>query len=77
MAVASIQVTVTDGPQVNGDDVTFDTAGGTLDNSSVCQFNWDDTVFTGQEGKQRLLGHLKIIHDRLASAKLWPITANS
>ena len=77
MAVASIQVTVTDGPQVNGDDVTFDTTGGTLDNSSVCQFNWDDTVFTGQEGKQRLLSHLKIIHDRLASAKLWPITAAS
>jgi hypothetical protein len=77
MAVASVQVTVTDGPQVNGDDVTFDITGGTLDNSSVCQFNWDDTVFTGQEGKQRLLAHLKIIYDRVSTAKLWPITAAS
>lgn len=77
MAVASVQVTVTDGPQVNGDDVTFDTTGGTLDNSSVCQFNWDDAVFVGQEGKQRLLAHLEIISHRIASAKLWPITAAS
>lgn len=77
MAVASVQVTVTDGPQVNGDDVTFDVTGGTLDNSSVCQFNWDDAVFVGQEGKQRLLGHLEIIKNRIASAKLWPVTAAS
>lgn len=77
MAVPSVQVTVTDGPQVNGDDVTFDVAGGTLDNASVCQFNWDDTVFVGQEGKQRLLAHLEIIKNRIASAKLWPITAAS
>lgn len=77
MATASVQVTVTDGPQVNGDDVTFDVSGGTLDNSSVCQFNWDDTVFVGQEGKQRLLGHLEIIKNRIAGAKLWPITAAS
>jgi len=77
MAVASVQVTVTDGPQVNGNDVTFDVTGGTLDNSSVCQFNWDDAVFVGQEGKQRLLAHLKIIEDRISTARLWPITAAS
>jgi hypothetical protein len=75
MAVFSAQVTNTDGPQVNGDDVTFDVAGGTLDNSSVCQFNWDDTVYVGAEGKQRLLAQLEIIKNRIASAKLWPITA--
>jgi len=75
MAVFSAQVTNTDGPQVNWDDVTFDVAGGTLDNSSVCQFNWDDAVFVGQEGKQRLLAQLEIIKNRIASAKLWPITA--
>jgi len=57
MAVPSVQVTVTDGPQVNGDDVTFDVTGGTLDNSSVCQFNWDDTVFVGQEGKRTKVYH--------------------
>lgn len=77
MAVFSAQVTATDGPQVNGNDLTFDVAGATLDNSSVCQFNWDDAVFVGQEGKQRLLGHLEIIKNRIASAKLWPITAAS
>ena len=77
MAVASIQVVNTDGPQVNGDDVVFDIAGGTLDNSSLCQFNWDDTVYVGQEGKQRLLAQLEIIMTRLATAKLWPITAAS
>ena len=77
MAVASVQVTTTAGPQVSGDNVTFDVAGGTLDNSSVCQFNWDDTVFVGQEGKQRLLAHLEIIEQRIEAAKLWPITAAS
>jgi hypothetical protein len=77
MAVASVQVTGTNGPHVNGDDVTFDVTGGTLDNASVCQLNWDDTVFVGMEGKQRLLAHLKIINDRISTAKLWPITAAS
>jgi|VirMetMinimDraft_7_1064189.scaffolds.fasta_scaffold527078_2 hypothetical protein len=77
MAVASVQVTGTNGPHVAGNDVTFDVTGGTLDNSSVCQFNWDDAVFVGQEGKQRLLAHLKIIEDRISTAKLWPITAAS
>jgi hypothetical protein len=77
MAVASVQVTLTNGPHVNGDDVTFDVAGGTLDNSSICQFNYDDAVFVGQEGKQRLLAHLKIIYDRISTAKLWPATAAS
>ena len=77
MAVASVQVTNADGPQVNGDDVTFDIAGGTLDNSSLCQFNWDDAVYVGQEGKQRLLAQLEIIITRIECAKLWPITAGS
>lgn len=77
MAVASVQVTTVAGPQVSGDNVVFDTTGGTLDNSSVCQFNWDDAVFVGQEGKQRLLAHLEIIEQRIETAKLWPITAAS
>ncbi len=78
MAVASIQITATSGPKVNTDHVLFDVTGGTLDNSSVCQFNWNDAVFgTPMEEKQRLLAHLDIIRDRLASARVWPITANS
>ena len=77
MAVASLQVAATDGPQVTGSDVVFDVAGGTLDNSSVCQFNYDDAVFVGQEGKQRLVAYLDIIKARLQTAKAWPATAAS
>lgn len=77
MAVASLQMAATDGPQVIGSDVVFDIAGGTLDNASVCQFNYDDAVFVGQEGKQRLLAYLELIRARLMSAKLWPATAAS
>ena len=77
MAVASLQVAATDGPQVIGSDVVFDVTGATLDNSSVCQFNYDDTVFVGQEGKQRLIAYLDVIKARLQTAKLWPATAAS
>ena len=77
MATASLQISAADGPQVIGSDVVFDVAGGTLDNSSVCQFNYDDTVFVGQEGKQRLVAYLELIKIRLQTAKLWPATANS
>jgi hypothetical protein len=77
MAVASLQIAATDGPQVIGSDVVFDVAGATLDNSSVCQFNYDDTVFVGIEGKQRLIAYLELIKVRLNSAKLWPATAAS
>jgi hypothetical protein len=77
MATASLQVAATDGPQVISSDVVFDIAGGTLDNSSVVQLNYDDTVFTGIEGKQRLIAHVEVILQRLKSARLWPITAAS
>ena len=77
MAVASLQIAATDGPQVIGSDVVFDITGGTLDNSSVCQFNYDDTIFVGIEGKQRLIAYLNLIKARLESAKLWPATAAS
>ena len=77
MAVASLQVAATDGPQVIGSDVLFDVAGATLDNASVCQFNYDDAVFVGQEGKQRLIAHLDVIKARLQTAKKWPATAAS
>lgn len=77
MATASLQVAATDGPQVQGNDVVFDVAGGTLDNSSVVQLNYDDTVFVGIEGKQRLIAHVEVILQRLKSARLWPATAAS
>jgi len=77
MAVASLQVAATDGPQVTGSDVVFDVTGGTLDNSSVVQLNYNDAVFVGQEGKQRLIAYTEVILQRLKSAKLWPATAAS
>jgi len=41
------------------------------------QLNYDDAVFVGQEGKQRLVAHVEIMLQRLKSAKLWPATAAS
>ena len=77
MATASLQITATDGIQLTGSDVVFDVADGTLDNSSVVQLNYDDAVFTGQEGKQRLIAAVALIKSRLETAKLWPVTAAS
>jgi len=77
MAVASAQIAATDGIQIVNSDVLFDVAGGTLDNSSVCQFNWDDAVFVGQEGKQRLVAALELIILRLKTAKQFPVAATS
>lgn len=77
MAVASLQVAATDGPQLAESDVVFDIAGGTLDNASIVQLNYDDTVFVGQEGKQRLVAYLEVIRARLMGARLWPATAAS
>ena len=77
MAVASAQIAATDGIQIANADVLFDVTGGTLDNSSVCQFNWDDAVFVGQEGKQRLVAALDLIRLRLMTAKQFPVEAGS
>lgn len=76
MAVASAQVAAATGQLLNSN-VVFDVTGGTLDNSSLVQLNWDDTVFVGQEGKQRLLAIVDLIKVRLQTAKLFPITAAS
>lgn len=77
MAVASAQIAATDGIQMVNSDVLFDIAGGTLDNSSVVQLNWDDAVFVGQEGKQRLLAAIDLIRLRVATAKQFPVAATS
>jgi hypothetical protein len=78
MATASFQIAATDGIQLVGNDVVADIAGGTLDNSSVVQLNYDDAVFgSSMEGKQRLLAAIELIKNRVASARLWPITAAS
>jgi len=77
MAVASAQIAATDGIQIINNEVVFDVAGGTLDNSSVIQLNWDDAVFVGQEGKQRLLSAIDLIRLRLVTAKQFPVAATS
>lgn len=77
MAVRGMGIAATDGIQVVNSDVVGFASGGTLDSSNVVQVNFDDSVFTGQEGKQRLLAALEIIKDRVATAKVWPITSSS
>lgn len=77
MATRFAGIAATDGIQVQGNDVVFAASGGTLDASNVVQLNFDDTVFTGQEGKQRLLAAIDLIKHRVASAKVWPVTSSS
>jgi hypothetical protein len=68
---------VTDGPQFVRSDVVGFSSGGTLDNSNVVQINFDDTVFTLQEGKQRLLAALELMFDDIAIARTWPIDSTT
>jgi len=77
MATRFLGIAATDGIQLVGSDVVGAASGGTLDASNVVQVNFDDTVFTGQEGKQRLLAALDLIVKRIGSAKVWPITSSS
>ena len=77
MAVRGMGMAVTDGIQVVNSDVVGFASGGTLDSSNVVQINFDDTVFTGQEGKQRLLAAIELIENRIATTPLWPIDTTS
>jgi hypothetical protein len=70
-------IAATDGIQLVSSDVVGAASGGTLDASNVVQINFDDTVFVGQEGKQRLMAALDLIKARVASAHAWPIVATS
>lgn len=79
MAVFLAGIAATDGVQVTGSDVVFAASGGTLDASNVVQVNWDGTVFDGTtaEGKQRLVAALRLIAQRIETARLWPVTSAS
>lgn len=71
MATASFGVTKIDPRKPS--DVAFAATGGTLDGSNVLQVNYDDTVFTAAEGKERLILALRQIQLRLESGDLtWP-----
>lgn len=71
MAVASFGVERID-PQ-GPFDVSFSATGATLDDDNVLQINYDDTEFTAEEGKERLLLALRRIMKRLEAGDLdWP-----
>lgn len=77
MAVAGCGIADTDGIQLTENSVVFFTGSGTLDSSNLVQVNFDTTVFTGQEGKQRLVAALELISRRIQMAKAWPVTSSS
>jgi hypothetical protein len=79
MATFYAGIADTDGIQLTADSVVFAASGGTLDASNVVQVNWDGAVFdeTVMEGKQRLVAALKLITQRIETAKLWPATSAS
>ena len=79
MATFYAGIADTDGIQLTENSVVFAASGGTLDASNVVQVNWDGAVFAGttQEGKQRLVAALKLITQRIETAKLWPATSAS
>ncbi len=77
MAVAGCGIADTDGIQMTENSVVFFTGSGTLDSSNLVQVNFDTVVFSGQEGKQRLVAALELITRRVQTAKLWPVTSAS
>lgn len=77
MAVRLLGIAATDGIQFVNSDLVGAASGGTLDASNVVQLNFDDSVFTGQEGKQRLIAALDFIRARVATTKTWPISTTS
>lgn len=77
MATRGAGIAATDGIQAVDGDVVFFASGGTLDSSNVVQVNFDDAVFVGQEGKQRLVAALELISRRIQAAKVWPPTSSS
>lgn len=77
MATRYIGIAATDGIQLINNEAVGAASGGTLDASNVVQINYDDTVFTGQEGKQRLAAALDFLKKRVEAAKVWPITTTS
>lgn len=58
------------------DDITVATSGGTITGASgTVEVVYDDTAFTGAEGKQRLILALEHITNYLKEAKTtWPLS---
>lgn len=73
MAVPSLAATSID-PR-SPDDIAVSTSGGTLDGTNKVQLNYDDTAFTGGEGKTRLILAVEQILDKLQEADVtWPLS---
>jgi hypothetical protein len=64
-------------PQAGRNNIVAAAAGGTLAGSQVAQLVFDDAVFVGQEGKQRLLLLLESIGNFIETARSWPIDTTS
>jgi len=77
MATRFAGIADTDGIQMTESSVVFAASGGTLNASNVVQVNFDDAVFVGQEGKQRLVAALELLTRRVQAAKVWPVTTAS
>lgn len=77
MATSGCGIADTDGIQLTENSVVFFAGSGTLDSSNVVQVNFNDSVFTGPEGKQRLIAALELIKVRIMSAKVWPVTSSA
>lgn len=77
MAVAGCGIADTDGIQMTENSVVFFTGSGTLDSSNLVQVNFDTVVFSGTEGKQRLVAALELITRRVQTAKVWPVSTAS
>ncbi len=78
MAIRYFGIAASDGVQVVGSDVVGAASGGTLTGSQNVQIVYDDAVYESTpEGKQRLLAAIKLIEDRISTARVWPITSAS
>lgn len=64
-------------PQAGRLNIVAAASGGTLAGSQVAQLVFDDTVFVGQEGKQRLCDLLESIVSTIQCARSWPIDTTS
>ncbi|MFO0253734.1 MAG: hypothetical protein ACK52V_06430 [Betaproteobacteria bacterium] len=78
MAIRYYGIAATDGVQVVGGDVIGAASGGTLTGGQNVQLVYDDVVYESTpEGKQRLLAAIKLIENRISTARVWPITSAS
>lgn len=77
MATRGVGITAAAGVELVNNNVVGFASGGTLQGTNIVELDWDDTVFVGQEGKQRLLAAIEQIEARIAMTTVWPVTSAS